>query len=68
MVDIHQNESANEIVFSAVSAEAQRWMQENYEAGSVIFRLPHEQIQALEFRRAVDEQGFNVELWRGPRF
>lgn len=64
MADIQQEQNVNDVTFSGTSPAAQTWMQENYETENVIFRLPDEQLGALEFRRAAEERGFKVEVWQ----
>jgi hypothetical protein len=64
MADIDQEETANDVIFSGTSADAQEWMQENYENKNLIFRLPDEHLRALEFRRDAEEHGFKVEVWQ----
>jgi hypothetical protein len=64
MADIDQEENSNDVIFSGISPSAQKWMRENYENENVIFRLPDEQLRALEFRRAAEELGFKVDVWR----
>jgi len=64
MADISQFVKRESELFTALSPDAQTWMRENYENESVVFRLPSEQLPALEFRRAADEKGFSVEFYR----
>lgn len=64
MADIDQEENSNDVIFSGISLNAQEWMRENYENENLIFRLPDEQLRALDFRRAAEERGFKVDVWR----
>jgi hypothetical protein len=64
MADIDQNENSDGVIFSALNGEAQTWMRENYENESVIFRFPADDLRALEFRRAAEERGFKIDLWK----
>lgn len=65
MADITQASDGNTVTFSPNTTPSDKWMREHYSITpdvTVVFELPNEADQAVEFRAAAAEAGFSIAM------
>ena len=63
MSDIDKASTGDQVIFSPSSNKADNWMRENYSVNDdvrLVFELPEQPAQPIEFQNAATEAGFSI--------